>query len=1525
MRLPPRIRRLARVTGIVLGTIVGIVVVACLLLLVRPVREDVLDHVLRVASDSLPGSIDYEEASWPSLSQLELRAVTWRDGDTLLVAADRLALEADLGALLQKDLHVRLLAIEGAQADLPRIREVLPPPDPEPGTDDDGAPPAFPRAGALPAIPSVAIDSLDVDVTRLQVAEDVTLTARLSLSLDLLAGHTPVLALRSLDGAWLEQDWTVLSPGVELALASGEFDGRIDADLPPRAALRMDFESPSPQAFRIVLAERDATAPLLQVDGTFTQSDRGAPESVTYAFVFDAPELARIEQALQRPGSLVSLQPLGRVQARGNGALSLSDPVGGELELAVTLEGIAGRLDGKLRHEPGWIGIERLDAVADGLRVEAAGEYATGTYKGTAQVDVEGVRFLAAWPFAESIPQDLRAHLELEAGGEGAALRPALLLTGAAPSAGLDSLHVAGYGRIDGPDSDLRVDLRALLREQLALALDVRVVDLERPRLHVAPIRVRGQLEDLSGASVTLPADPNVQVDPTAKSLVVEDLRVTGDLGELRLDADLSQSEGGSGRLLIEWPRPPAALGLAGFDAAARDTLLAPVWSQDGRPGIDARVEVRAGAGSGTLDAEIVLPAPWSVIAGLEPAAYDAPHLRGSARAEWDDARTWTAALDFAATAWLDSAFAHAHGEAGTAHLDSMLVRGGPVRATAAGALDSTTVDGKFQLELVAHPALSLVVPDLPEDLQFMANLRAGIAGSVEAPDARAKLLASARSPSLRLPLLTVEAEVVEGIPQSAVIDIPERARLGGLNVERAQLALRPEDPREGLFPLWFASEVLGDVYWAQVARIDSTGGMWTVATDSLGLGAGGHVLRSQQPFTFATTPADSTIRLEGLSLAGDPGMVSASLDLGPGRARADVEMHLDASIPGALVRMPARMLPTGYHLVARGNQDDLEASLRVEGINLGTRQDIVASVESRRSGDRVEIDVLARDELGRLAHGDVVLPMTVDLLSRSFAWHSGPLTGSVEVDSLPLPYRVGGGEGFGSYLLGARDASAPLADARLLFGGTGDQPVVGARIGVGFPQIEKLQDARLQLSALWTGPEGEPATLELFRPEILTRIDEALPHGGIAVLGSLDREGRSQATLGAVFPLAEGSASPIPGFGPEDPFEFGVSAQPLRLDEWESVLQRGARLGGEVWIQANAEGQLGDFPLEASVRMEDLFLRQSFGTSATLDGEIDISGRSTAPVIRGTIRVPNALVRLPDSGRDLHPVDGGSKLWNIGLIPRDEFAALDSLEVEWGWAFDVEDSTQADEPMLTLAESTDLDVKVEIPNSFWIRGQGLEVQLAGELHLELRNGVPTAVGELRALSGTLEVVGARLQLDRGVVAFYGGDTTNPALDLELSRSQGDVRVIVRVTGTALEPRLTFDSDPPMSQSDIMSYLLFGSSADDLDGAQTQLLQDQAAAALSQFAAPMLENELTQSLGISMMQLQAGEDPDDGLSLVVGKYVTPQILLKYEQSLKDRQKYTVNAEYWLTRNLRIETRLSETRSTGIELNWSTDY
>jgi hypothetical protein len=1525
MAMHPRIRRLLRVVGIVTGIVLGLAIIAALSLLIRPLREVALHNALSIASDSLPGTIDYERATWPGLSRLELHAVSWRNGEDLLAASERILVDVDLVALTRKDLHVRALVLDGVEVDVPGIQAALgsdPGPESDPGDDGDAG---FPREGALPGIPSVAVDSLRLGLVRLDATEDVSVRLSLAMALDVLAERAPLISIGSLDGTWIQREWTVQSDGLNAAIASGELSGGLGAELGEQLGLELALESDGPRRFRMLLRERGEDSPVLKLDGEFTQRANGMVETVDYRLELRAPEIARIESLLEKPGALESIEPFGQILVGAEGELSLPDEVRSETTIEVTASDWEGRIDARLRQVGPRLELDELTLRGEGLSVAAAGAYDADGYSADVEAELSGIEFLARMMTVEDVPEDLRAQLKLELSGTDDELRSSLQVNGSARSAGLDSLRLEAFGTVAGKDSDLRFGLRAAVREQLAIGVDARVRDLEEPAVYLAPIRVRQSMDRIDEASGSIPDTPNLRLEPRERRVVFDGLRVTGGLGELRLEGDVSDSLGGWGRLAVDWPVPPAALGLIGFDKAARDSLLAPHWSSDGVPGIEAYVELPSGTRAGQVDASIALPAPWTLIAGLDSAAYRAPQLRGTAVAELNRSGTWKAALDFAETAWLDSAFVHAHGIEGVTHLDSMLVRGGPIRATAAAELDSAQVEGKFQLEVHSHPAVAMVVPELPLDLEFMLNLRAGVAGSVDAPDARAKLLATARSPDVRLPLLSVEAELAAGVPQFARLEVPERARVGGFRIEQALIAAQPENPEEGLFPLWIAGELDGDARWSQTAVIDSVGATWRVVTDSLQVGAGGHVLESLRQFTLEIAPADSTFRLEGLELAGEPGRISASVDLRPGRAQADVDAHVDGSILGALVRTPESMLPTGYHLVASGNQDDLTASVWIEGITLGMRRDIVARIDSKRVGDQVEIQVGAVDPLGRLADGNVTLPMRADLVNRRFEWYDGPLTGTVVVDSLPLPYKIGGDQGLSSYLLGARDEEAPLGDAKLLLGGTGHQPVVGARIGAGFPQIKELQDDRLQLGALWIGREGDPASLNLFEPDMLETLRRALPHGGITVGGTLKRGQRELATLRAAFPLAEDTTSPFPGFGDEDPMLFAVSAEPLRLDEWQAMMPRGTEVGGELWVNATGDGPIGDFPLEASVRMKELRFRQSFGNSATLDGQIEVSGRSSAPVIRGALKVPSALVRLPESERDLHPVSGDSKLWNLGLEPRDEFAMLDSLEVEWGWAFDVEDTVEVYEPGLTLAESTELDVNIEIPNSFWIRGQGLEVQLAGELHLELRNGVPIVVGELRALSGQLEIVGARLRLDRGVVTFFGGDTTNTALDLELSRDAGDVKVIVRVTGTAQEPRLAFDSDPPMSQSDIMSYLIFGSSATDLDGAQTQLLQDQTAAALSQFAAPMLENELTQSLGISMMQLRAGENPDEGLSLVVGKYVTPQILLKYEQSLKDRQKYTVNAEYWLTRNLRIETRLSQAHSTGIELNWSTDY
>ena len=46
----------------------------------------------------------------------------------------------------------------------------------------------------------------------------------------------------------------------------------------------------------------------------------------------------------------------------------------------------------------------------------------------------------------------------------------------------------------------------------------------------------------------------------------------------------------------------------------------------------------------------------------------------------------------------------------------------------------------------------------------------------------------------------------------------------------------------------------------------------------------------------------------------------------------------------------------------------------------------------------------------------------------------------------------------------------------------------------------------------------------------------------------------------------------------------------------------------------------------------------------------------------------------------------------------------------------------------------------------FWLRGRGLDVELAGQLQLALQEGAPTVVGELGPVGGVLVVLGRTFQ-----------------------------------------------------------------------------------------------------------------------------------------------------------------------------------
>ncbi len=194
-------RRVLLVAAIVL---VVLVVAIAVTMSLAPARRALLEAGLEQANTRLAGELTVAQADWPALGRIILVDVDWRDGGTELAHADTVALDVAMGDLLRRDILVHEVLAAGVRADVPGIQARLPTteaaPDTVSATLSSGQPippPPFPlRGGALPPLPSFALESLALRRIGITVADDQTIRIDdLDASTELRRGHPGSLTL----------------------------------------------------------------------------------------------------------------------------------------------------------------------------------------------------------------------------------------------------------------------------------------------------------------------------------------------------------------------------------------------------------------------------------------------------------------------------------------------------------------------------------------------------------------------------------------------------------------------------------------------------------------------------------------------------------------------------------------------------------------------------------------------------------------------------------------------------------------------------------------------------------------------------------------------------------------------------------------------------------------------------------------------------------------------------------------------------------------------------------------------------------------------------------------------------------------------------------------------------------------------------------------------------------------------------------------------------------------------------------
>jgi len=253
---------------------------------------------------------------------------------------------------------------------------------------------------------------------------------------------------------------------------------------------------------------------------------------------------------------------------------------------------------------------------------------------------------------------------------------------------------------------------------------------------------------------------------------------------------------------------------------------------------------------------------------------------------------------------------------------------------------------------------------------------------------------------------------------------------------------------------------------------------------------------------------------------------------------------------------------------------------------------------------------------------------------------------------------------------------------------------------------------------------------------------------------------------------------------------------------------------------------------------------------------------------------------------------------------------------------YQVVDTARVDQESVGLIEQSPfmsnlrMDVTLAVARDTWVRTSAANVEVFTPpdrplaVRVDRRRQSIVLDGEVATDRGEYEFLSKRFQIRRGSAVFVGTQTLDPSLqvtgeyEVQLAASQA-INIRVQIGGTLSRPRIALDSDaqPPLSQSDLLSYLAFGRTSSsllqfegsslaggggsNLAGTGAQLVTQQLAAVALGVFIDEFESSAQRSLGAAYVNVtpadlytelaQGGEISGffKGTQVEVGKYTDP--------------------------------------------------
>jgi translocation and assembly module TamB len=320
---------------------------------------------------------------------------------------------------------------------------------------------------------------------------------------------------------------------------------------------------------------------------------------------------------------------------------------------------------------------------------------------------------------------------------------------------------------------------------------------------------------------------------------------------------------------------------------------------------------------------------------------------------------------------------------------------------------------------------------------------------------------------------------------------------------------------------------------------------------------------------------------------------------------------------------------------------------------------------------------------------------------------------------------------------------------------------------------------------------------------------------------------------------------------------------------------------GGLITAQGYASAYSRKINFDLKLHGQDVRLRYPPGVSSTATADVHWTGSNSASTLSGDVTITK-----------------------LAITPGFDFGAYLARAAQTS-------SLPQTNPLLNRIR---LDVHITtVPE---LQMQTAVVRLSGDADMRLRGTAakPVIVGRADILEGEIYFNGTKYRLERGDVSFVNPITTTPQLDLQASTRVRDYDITISLNGQPDKLHVSYRSEPPLPESDIIALLALGrtqeESAQLQQSGQSAFSQEASNAILTEALNATVSSRVQRLFGGSRIKidpqgLSTETSPVRGPQVTIEQQVANNWTLTYSTNVSEASQQIIQVEYNVSRNVSV--------------------